>query len=87
VNQIVKLHELNVLHMDIKTDNILVRNSSNDENNNSIDILRKLISDNDYSNFINNRTTEEQNQININDMTKNQKKKHKKRLRFEYINY
>ena len=72
---LVKLHDLNVLHMDIKLDNILTKGSSIDENNNNIEVLKKLISDNNYDNFIENKTLKELNKLNLNDMKKNQKKK------------
>ena len=78
---IVKLHDLNILHMDIKPDNILVRNSPNDEHNNNINELQKLINDNDYNNFIDKRILQEQNDIGFNEMNKNQKKKHKKKIK------
>jgi serine/threonine protein kinase len=78
---LVKLHDLNVLHMDIKLDNILTKGSSIDENNNNIEVLKKLISDNNYDNFIENKTLKELNKLNLNDMKKNQKKKYKKNIK------
>ena len=80
---IVKLHELNVLHMDIKTDNVLVNNSPNDDHNNSINMLQKIITDNEYDNFIENKSLQEQKNIcrNLKGITKNQKKKQRKKIK------
>lgn len=76
-----KLHELNVLHMDIKPDNILSYGSPTDDDNNSIEALRKIIVDNDYDNFIENAIKSEYDNIGINEMNRNQKKKHKKKIK------
>lgn len=80
-----KLHELNVLHMDIKPDNILSHGSPNDADNNSIETLRKMIANNDYDNFIENRTQVEQNNVGLNEMNRNQKKKHKKKIKAKVL--
>lgn len=81
-DSLVKLHELNVLHMDIKPDNILMSNLSiNDYNyNNDINKIREIIDENDYNNLINNKITQKLIELRNKEMKKYKKRDIKKKV-------
>lgn len=88
-NAVTKLHELNILHMDIKIDNILTN-----INFDYLSQIQKTINDNKYNEFIETNLQNLYNEKNIDSLNRNQKKKTKrkiktkviKQLKLDYIN-